>query len=245
MVAFIANSQVVARYSQQITEDFARRKSIGNRDDLPAVSISLLGNRGFLVPVSECHADLPSVVRLLTEFRKPITTFPSFFEVTEERTHRWLRAHLLDVPDRILFFVVDPTGQIIGHVGLTHCLSPERTMELDNIVRGVPDAEPGLMSLAVRQLIYWSQATFDPSDIVLHVMQDNSHAIRFYERLGFVVTGSQPLRRIELPDEVRLEPFDTEQVMEPDGYYVTMTHRPATAFNGPHFPLGHAAQGSD
>lgn len=223
-------------FHEQIITDFARRKTTINRDGLLTVSISLTNKRGFLVPVSECHANNPAVVRLLTEFRKPITTFPAIFEVTEERTHRWLRTHLLDVPDRILFFVTNNQGRIIGHAGFAHCLNPERTMELDNIIRGVPDMEPGLMSAAVGQLVHWANTTFRPADVVLKVMQNNPQAIRFYERLGFVVTASQPLRRVELPNEIRLEPFEPTADEQPVDHYLTMTHQPQTApINPPHF----------
>ncbi|WP_166831433.1 GNAT family N-acetyltransferase [Thalassoroseus pseudoceratinae] len=239
MITFPSLSgRVVELFESQITKDFDHRKAIQLREELLTVAISLGGQRGFLVPVSECHANDSAVVRLLTKFRKPITTFPSFFEVTEERTHRWLRTHLLDMPDRILFLIVNRTGQIIGHAGFARCHNPQRTMELDNVIRGVPDAEPGLMSMAVGHLIAWANTTFQPSDIVLHVMQDNPHAIRFYERLGFVVTASQPLKRVELPGEIRLEPFEVTGFESPDGYYLTMTHRPAASqTQPPHFPL--------
>ncbi len=239
MVAFHSQSaREIACFHQQIITDFARRKTTTSRDDLLPVSIPLTNKRGFLVPVGECHADDPTVVRLLTEFRKPITTFPAIFEVTEERTRSWLRTHLLDVPDRILFFVVDCNGRIIGHAGFARCLNSDRTMELDNIIRGIPDVEPGLMSSAVSHLVHWAKTTFRPMDLVLKVMQNNPQAIRFYERLGFVITASQPLRRVELPNEIRLEPFEPTDDEQPVGHYLTMTYQPQTAsINPPHIEL--------
>jgi perosamine synthetase len=89
------------------------------------------------------------------------------------------------VPDRILFLVVDRRGNVVGHAGFNGCCNDDAAMELDNIVRGVDDAEPGILSNAIRCLMRWARTTMNVEGFFLRVFDDNAHAITFYERNGF------------------------------------------------------------
>ena len=212
----------VRRYRQEIVKQFAEWKSLDNYADVIAHSLRLSDQQGYLAPVCELHAEDQLTIDLLTAIRANVTTFPSQFEVTPERTRKWLRALLLDVPDRILFFVLNWAGHIVGHAGFTHCDNDEGRMEVDNVVRANAGIEPGLMSVAIQRLCNWAEKTFVPREIYLRVLEDNTHAVRFYERLGFRGYERQPLRRVESNDEVNFVPRSAEDTDPPDRIYLFM-----------------------
>jgi RimJ/RimL family protein N-acetyltransferase len=209
-------------YRRTVLREFAALKSIDRFDDAVFRSLRLPNGRGYLLCVSELHAEDDITIDTLSRFRAGVTTFPGTFRVTNEGTKRWLRAGLLDVPDRILFFVLGRTGQVVGHLGFAHADNTERRMELDNVIRGVAGIQPGLMADATERLIEWANATFSPAEIHLRVLDDNDRAIAFYGRLGFVRSGSEPLRRQESNGEVRYVPLPTSDRGRPDRFYACM-----------------------
>ena len=207
---------------QEIVQKFAELKLLDNYADVIARSLRLPAERGYLAPVCELHAEDQPTIALLTAIRAGVTTFPSQFAVTPERTRKWLRTLLLDVPDRLLFFVLNRAGHIVGHAGFTHCDNDAGRMEVDNVVRAKADIEPGLMSAALQRLCEWAEETFKPREIYLRVLEDNTHAIRFYERLGFRGYERQPLRRVESADEVNFVPRPANDNDPPDRMYLVM-----------------------
>src|SRR5207302_4515637 len=64
----------------------------------------------------------------------------------------------------------------------------------------------------------------------LRVLAGNPHAIDFYRRLQFEVTGSIPLRRVVTDDGEALE--EAEDGAPADESYVVMTFRPVRTFAG-------------
>ncbi|HEX6987709.1 MAG TPA: GNAT family N-acetyltransferase [Planctomycetaceae bacterium] len=211
-----------AEYRRTVLREFAALKSVDRFDDAVARSLRLSGGRGYLLCVSELHAEDAAAVETLARFRAGVTTFPGTFRVTPEGTKRWLRTAVLDVPDRILFFALGRTGQVIGHLGFAHADDPLRRMELDNVIRGVAGVQPGLMTEATERLIDWAASMFSPAEFRLRVLDDNGHAIRFYSRLGFVPDGTEPLRRLESNGETRCVPVSPGDVAPPDRSYVCM-----------------------
>jgi RimJ/RimL family protein N-acetyltransferase len=211
-----------AEYRRTVRREFAALKAIDRYDELVAKSLRLRDGQGYLLCVSELFAGDGDAVETLARFRAGVTTFPGTFRVTAEGTNRWLRAGLLDVPDRILFFVLGRAGQVVGHLGFAHADNAERLMELDNVIRGVAAAQPGLMSAAAERLIEWAAATFAPAGFRLRVLEGNDHAIRFYERLGFARDGLEPLRRQESDGETRYVPVPPGDAAPPDLNYLRM-----------------------
>ena len=212
----------IAFYRQALLREFASLKAIRRYDELVARSLRLADDRGYLLCVSELFAEDDHAIEILSRFRAGVTTFPGTFRVTHSGTKRWLRAGLLDVPDRILFFVLDRAGRTVGHLGFAHADNPERQMELDNVIRGVPDVEPGLMSAATERLISWAVTSFSPASVHLRVLDGNEHAIRFYTRLGFVPNGCEPLRRVESNGEVRFTAVPAGDEAPADACYLRM-----------------------
>ena len=212
-------------YQEQIRMQFSALKSLTRYDELIAQSLRLPNGRGYLATVSQLHADDRSTIELLTAIRSRVTTFPSQFVVTSARTRKWLRTLLLDVPDRILFFVLSRSGAIVGHMGFAHCDNDERRMEVDNVVRANGTEAPGLMSVALDRLCMWAEECFTPREIYLRVLEDNQHAVRFYERRGVRAFQRQPLRRVESIDEVNFVPRAPDDTDPPDRIYLFMRRK--------------------
>ena len=216
-------------YCDRIRDTFASLKAVTRFDEAISRSLKIPDNRGYLCCVSEMHLTDEHVIGLLADFRANAATFHNSFTVTHEGTRRWLKAALLDVPDRILFLVMDTWGHVIGHLGFAHADNPAGEMELDNVIRGISHASPGLMSMATECLIRWANDTFGPRSITLRTLDDNHHAIRFYSVLGFTRTSLQPLRRVEANGEINHIPMSEADPEKPDRFFVCMSRPLAKA----------------
>jgi len=170
-------------YQDRVRDVFAELKQSGDIEDILRYSIAI--ENGNLVCISELYAEDDGMIALLAKWRQEAVELHDQFEVTFESTKKWLREFVLDVPDRILFLVLDKHGQRIGHIGFAHVLNEERLMEIDLVVRGVRGVAPGIMSLAATALFGWANQTIQPKGFCVHTLGSNAHAIQFYTRLGF------------------------------------------------------------
>lgn len=213
-------------YQARVRSEFASLKSIDRFDELVSRSIRLENNKGYLLCVSELHTSDELLITLLAKWRAEATTFHNKFNVTFESTERWLRKLLLDVPDRILFLVLNRYGHPIGHMGFANAMNNDGLMEFDNVIRGVLACDPGLMGLATKALLIWADNTFKPQGFYLRTLDDNEHAICFYEKIGFTVDGKQPLRRTESNGEINHVPLADGDMNPPDRYFTRMKLAP-------------------
>src|SRR5262249_15594794 len=156
--------------------------------------------------------------------------YPSQFVATPASTTAWLRDRVLAVPDRMLFLVVNRFGRAVGHMGFAGAVNEDRSLEMDNIVRGVKSGDPGIMGCAVRTVMNWAEEKLGPREIYLRVFEDNAHAIAFYERLGFVRDRLLPLTRHADGPNVSYRP--TAEGEKVDTHFVRMTHRPRRPCKG-------------
>lgn len=137
-----------------------------------------------------------NVIALLTKWRSEHQdAFPSQFTVTHAGTKNWGQKQLLDLPDRILFFLETLDGKPFAHLGLFRCNYQEKSCEIDNVVRG-ENIIPGSMTDALRALIQWVYNTLQMKQILLQVFSDNQQAIALYKRCGFVEVRKKPLKKI-------------------------------------------------
>jgi len=128
-------------WRNSVTGHFRCLKEARTLDEALVKAIPLARSAGFLVPVCELHADDAAAIEQFSAWRREnADCFPTQFPVTDAGTRTWLRSRLLDVPDRLLFFVVDRFGNRLGHLGFANCWNDERSMEVDNVVRGVASA---------------------------------------------------------------------------------------------------------
>ncbi len=213
-------------YDRAIRKEFAFLKSTDSIAHLHAHSIVIGDGDGLLVPVCELHADDDALIATLSEWRRDnYFAFPTQFPVTDEGTKRWLRAGVLKAEDRMLFLVCDRHGRPAGHLGFANALAGDRQMEIDNVVRGDKQAQPGLMSAAMEALIGWGEEMFCPREIHLRVFEDNERAVAFYERLGFVRCGAIALRCEERPGGV-VAFVPVSETGDVDRWFLRMCHVP-------------------
>ncbi|HEV3020999.1 MAG TPA: GNAT family N-acetyltransferase [Pirellulales bacterium] len=194
-----------------------------------------------LDPVTWPEADDEGVISLLAAWRTQANAFfPAQFPVTLAGTHRWLVKQLLEVPERVLFWVRALDGKRIGHLGLFRFDFDDRSVELDNVIRGVNGAAPGAMFTAVQTLARWSFESLGMQALCLRVLSDNTRAIRLYERCGFQETMRMPLVRVAEGEVVRWEEARGDYRRPVERYFVTMrllaTAAPRSESPaGPHF----------
>ncbi len=205
----------------------AQFRELKHAPRLRVVAVPTAQEPGWLEPVTWSDLESPEAIRRLGTWReRGADGFPSQFPVTDEGTARWLRKGLLEVPDRMLFWVNVPGAGLVGHVGLFRLDAGRRAMEIDNIVRGEPAVLPGIMFQAVTALIDWSVATLGLEHLSLRVFSDNARALRLYERCGFRETVRAPVVRVEEAGGVRWEEVGADY-REPVGRYFVTMHLPA------------------
>lgn len=214
-------------YRDSVAAGLGFLKSTTALDELMAKSIPLEDDRGWLIPVTYLHAEDEGLISSLSSWRQENQdAFPSRFTVTEDGTRSWLATQVLEKADRMLFMVADSQGKHLGHIGLANTLNDAGVMELDNVIRGIPGVEPGIMAAAVRALIAWAEETLWPDAFELKVLASNSRAIRFYRGLGFVDGGSEPMRWQDSAEGAQLVTIDSEDIESADDSLLTMAYAP-------------------
>jgi perosamine synthetase len=209
---------------EQLRVQAALLKRIADPTTLERACLPTPGGLGQLMPVCDLHRDDAKLIARLAAWREAAQeAFPSRFTVTRAGTAHWLHRSILENDDRILFLVRDRTGTAIGQVGLAGLTANGEEVEAENIVRGVTQAAPGLMSDAMRALLDWCHVHGVPR-IILRVFNDNTHAIRFYEQLGFTPAGLQPLRRYREADAIVYQPVLPGDTAPPDKRFLRMVH---------------------
>lgn len=180
------------------------------------------GIRVFLQVVSKKGLS-KETIQLMTRWRKRASTaFANRFHPTAMRTKKWFTNQVLKKKDRILYFLYDRSGKKIGHVGLGSFNFFEGSCEIDNVVRGI-DTYPGVMSYSVLTLARFATTTLGMKIVRLRVLEDNSHAIRFYSRIGF-----EEIRKIPLQKKVKKDQIlwtETKNQKKADRWYVLMEWR--------------------
>jgi perosamine synthetase len=223
----IVGDRSIDIYNQAVRKNFSFLKQTTFLDDLFVKSIPLALGKGFLVPVCELHLTDDRLIAKLAQWRaENAFAYPSQFPVTIDGTASWLRSKVLDVEDRILFLVLDRHGHTIGHLGFANAINNKGELEVDNVVRGVKDDQPGIMSAAMKTLLSWVEEILRPSIIYLKVFSDNYFAINFYHKLGFKDDQLIPLRRHEEEDAIYYRPLTDLDYAEPDKHFLQMVYSP-------------------
>lgn len=219
-------------FRNAVRRTFAFLKQTTQLDDLWSKAIRLRDDAGYLLCVSELHANDPATIATFSRWRDANqSAFPGQFPITDERTAKWLRGRLLDVEDRVLFLVLDPLGRVAGHLGFANALADGTgRLEVDNVIRGEKSGPPGIMASAVRTLIEWAEEMLHPAGIFLRVFEDNEHAVAFYRRLGFVDDGRTPMRSRREGESVFWDALPAGEKGE--RYFLRMMYAPVRRFEG-------------
>jgi RimJ/RimL family protein N-acetyltransferase len=215
------------RYRTFITAHLNRLKRKKTGDEYFSLPVVGKSNETWadLKPLTFDYVSLhPECVPLLTAWRNENAAgFASRFMATAARTRAWIEKQILQRIDRILFLIFLADGSCVGHIGLSAFDFSQRSCELDNVVRGVKNALPGLMSHAARAMIGFAFGTLQVKELYLRVLADNAHAVRFYQRLGFKETARLPLYKEIHDDEIRWEQRPNRGGL-PDKYYLKMKY---------------------
>ena len=215
----------VSKYNKRVIDTFSELKSCVTYEDALRQSLQLPNRTGYLMPVCEFHTTDDALIAKLAKWRDENSfAYPTRFPVTIEGTKKWLRSRVLDVKDRFLFLVLDKHANAIGHVGLANAFNDLDEVEIDNILRGEKQLEPGLMTLAMQTLLKWTQDTLSPRSIILDVFSDNQHAISFYHKLGFVDENLQPLKRVQVGETINYISLSAEDHQPADAYFLKMSY---------------------
>lgn len=228
-----ASKRAKAVYIQAVKKEFAFLKKTKTFDDLLAKSIAFQDKQFYLVPICELHTTDDQLISQLAQWRMDNNAlYPSQCQITIEGTKQWLRNSLLNVEDRILFLVLDPYGNRIGHIGFANGINEKYELELDNVVRGIQGSHPGIMSNAVKALLDWAKDTLGCRSFYLRTFSDNIKAIGFYNKLGFENDELVSLRRHEVGDSVYYRLLDEQDQDEPDKYFLRMVYAPKNIVDG-------------
>lgn len=196
--------QKLKEYKRCKKEDILHLLPIYQADELTA----------YLRPLTfDYKISLPQIVNVLSSWRRNNPTAGTgTFHVTDERTENWLQKFVLKNENRIIFIIMDLQGRYIGHIGFaefdyTGKNGEGKTADIDAVLRGEKNILPGIMSDALRTLIYWGKRELKLENIFLDVFSDNLHAIQFYEKNHF-----EKVKRIALVKAV----YDSETKWEID-----------------------------
>jgi perosamine synthetase len=229
----LRDGRETAVYRKAIESNFQFLKQARTLDQAHAISLALPDTGGYLMPVCELHRDDALMISTFSAWRRDnMFAYPSQFPVTDAGTRSWLRSRLLDVPERLLFLVLDRYGRPVGHLGFANCLNDRCEMEIDNVVRGVKGSNAGIMSEAMRIVLNWAEEVIGPRAIFLRVFQDNAHAIAFYRKLGFRDGETISLRKRVAGDSVFYSALEPGDAGTPDKCFLRMEYRPALQAGG-------------
>jgi len=201
-------------YKARLTTTFASLKQINNYDEWMQKSIPIENGLGKLRCICELHANDDDIIGMLALWRDQATTFRDGFKVTFEGTKRWLRDRLLDVPDRILFLVMDSQDHPVGHMGFDRSLNDDCILNFDNLIRGVRRAPPEIMTEAAKAMFAWATDAIRPRSIMsTPVMGHNINSIRFHKFIGFKLVDKKAR---EKKDPAAEDEYDLTFTYDPD-----------------------------
>lgn len=187
----------------EILNQYKRKKM-----DDPLILIPILDANdvtiGFLHPITaDFKTTIEGCVELLNRWRVENPTLsPSRFPISHDRTERWITEAIILNDSRILFLVQDLSGRYIGHMGFTAICPKDNCAEIDLVVRGEKEINPGMMGYAMAALIRWGRQNLQLEDIYLAVLPYNEHGILFYQRCGFQKAGIIPLIKVDTDGEI-------------------------------------------
>ena len=183
--------------------DSARLKALAIHDENLAVV-------GHLIPVGlwiETHSHL---ITNISEWRaRDMKNYLIQFDSTFEKTKAYLMERSIKQTDRLLFLIFDVAENFIGHLGLSKV--SEVTAELDNLMRGNPGGPKNFMELAEKTVIEFAFEELQVKCISLRVLSFNFLAISIHQRLGFVLSEREFLKKKIEDGEVRYEPATREE----------------------------------
>jgi RimJ/RimL family protein N-acetyltransferase len=147
---------------------------------------------GKLICIDQGLANTDSVIADLTAWRqKYMAYFLTQFQATPSRTQTWLNNIVIPSPDRILFLIQTADNEIIGNFGV--CNIQEKSLELDNLIRGKAGGDRKLIYDAEIAMLSWAFGALGCESVCLHVFSNNDKTIALHTKVGFKPHETTPL----------------------------------------------------
>lgn len=194
-----------------------------------------------LLPVYDDNNELIAYLRPITaDYRKTIkncaelmgkwrgenpSISASTFEITTERTEKWLDNLIIGRDDRLLFMIETLGHEYIGHVGYSNFIYDTQTAEIDSILRGVKNVYPGIMTFSIRTLLWWGKKNLYLKNIELSTDTDNTKSQALYQRCGFVIKSKRAMVKHVLLDEVRWDMAENPELPNAERYALVMEYK--------------------
>lgn len=137
----------------------------------------------------------------LTEWRQNyMRFFITQFDATVLRTRDWLENIVIPSADRIFFIIYSDTNQAIGNFGI--CNLNSYSGELDNLIRGRKGGDSKLIYYCEIALLAWMFKYLEFNNVFLHVFSNNKLTIKLHTSVGFTISASHSLTKIQSADGI-------------------------------------------
>ena len=171
---------------------------------------------GHLWPITKAAGSNSELIQRLTDWRNRARThFFTQFTATYERTRSWLKDIVLPDDHRLLF-VINSDSKPLGHIGFRDL--HDRTVELDNLIRGEIGGHPQLIYHSEVALIHWMFQNLEIDSVCAWVLAHNTVVSSLHKRVGFEPVERVPLLKVQQEGTLRFEKGDPTGV-SPSGLY--------------------------
>lgn len=142
---------------------------------------------GELTPITKNSLVEHNILKSLTAWRKEYGKyFFTEFEASETRTKEWLKGTVLKNPSQMLF-LISSDEVLIGQYGFKNL--SEKTVLMDNLIRGISGGHPKLIERSMMSLISWLFTNLDIENVSGSVLSDNPFAMIVNRAVGFEYTS--------------------------------------------------------
>ena len=193
----------------QVLETFKFMKSGKTYREVLYRSFELKNDRGeafgYALPIGHYFEGQKRLINQLMAWRETFNyVYPSRFKVTEEGTTNWLKNALIENEDRLLFLIINSSGDYIGNVGILK-IADDR-YELDNLIKDNDKsiADTKVIVAAILEIEKFAYSELGITEIELRTLGSNAVAQKFFSRLGYAEFNRYGLKNIGQNGEVIL-----------------------------------------
>lgn len=149
---------------------------------------------GKLVPTGTWILENKSLLQSMSEWRNRVKNmFLAQSVSTYESTKHYIENLAIGDPKRILFMIQDFKDNFIGHIG---CISIDyQTIELDNLIRGIPTEDNTLILDTEISLLDWCFKKQNLLRVCLHVFSHNWITTSLHKKVGFKINERLYLKK--------------------------------------------------
>lgn len=141
---------------------------------------------------------------------------------TAEEVRNWLKTGVLEVKDRFLFWVLDPQGRRLGHVGLGRISLDERSCEMENVVWNEDGNYFGIMESAMVGLLQWQRSELGIPRSYLRMFADHEPLLKLCTGIGYGEVQRMPVKRIGRQGATEWREINQDPYQRAERYVLTM-----------------------